>query len=71
MRRYVVEEHADAGESAGIVRHGSIVPDYIVLRPITRMSPPSPHSYAYFVSRDRKIVIVDPATREVVRIVTR
>ena len=50
------------------MRPGSIIPDDIPLRPFGGLTDPVYQGYRYFVSQDRKVVIVDPETRTVVRI---
>jgi hypothetical protein len=55
----VIEEHMT-------LRPGSVIPDAIPLQPFTRI--PSLAKYAFFVSVDHKIVVVDPHTRIVARI---
>lgn len=55
----VIEEHMT-------LRPGSIIPEGVPLRPFegnARLA-----RYAFFVSVDHKIVVADPRTREVVRI---
>ena len=53
------------------LRSGSVVPADIRLSPLADMSVPALNRYAYFVAPDEKIVIVDPATRQVMRVINR
>ena len=71
VREYVIREPVAPViiEGGGTVRPGSIVPDYVRLRPFDDIDVPSLRRYGYFVSPDNKIVIVEPATRQVVRII--
>ena len=55
----IIEEHMT-------LRPGSILPDAVPLRRFEGQ--PSLERYAFFVSVDHKIVVVDPHTRVVVRI---
>lgn len=55
----VIEEHMT-------LRPGSVIPAAVPLRRFK--GTPSLERYAYFVSVDHKIVVADPATRVVVRI---
>ena len=57
-------------EGGGTVRPGSVVPDYVQLRRFDDIAVPSLRRYGYFVSPDNKIVIVEPTTRQVVRIIS-
>ena len=55
----IIEEHMT-------LRPGSVLPDAVPLRRFEGQ--PSLERYAFFVSVDHKIVVVDPRTRVVVRI---
>ena len=55
----VIEEHLT-------LRPGSVIPEAVPLRPFEGQ--PRLARYAYFVSVDHKIVVADPQTRVVVRI---
>jgi Protein of unknown function (DUF1236) len=72
VREYVVREPVQPViiEGGGTIRPGSVIPDYVRLRPFNDISVPSLRGYAYFISPDEKIVIVDPATRQVLRIIS-
>ena len=67
-RRPVVRIVAVPGEA---VQPGSTIPRDIRLSPLADISVPALNRYAYFVSPDDKIVIVDPATRQVMRVISR
>ena len=71
VREYVIREPVAPViiEGGGTVRPGSIVPDYVRLRSFESIDVPSLRRYGYFVSPDNKIVIVEPATRQVMRII--
>lgn len=71
VREYVIREPVAPViiEGGGTVRPGSIVPDYVRLRAFDDIDVPSLRRYGYFVSPDNKIVIVEPGTRQVVRII--
>jgi hypothetical protein len=70
VREYVERTPTDPVivREGGTVRPGSIIPDDIPLRPFGGLTDPFYQGYRYFVSPDRKVVIVDPETRIVVRI---
>lgn len=57
-------------EGGGTVRPGSVVPEFVPLQPMGEVSVPGLRRFAYFISPDNKIVIVDPATRVVARILS-
>lgn len=57
-------------EGGGRVRPGSVIPEWVDLQPFSGLSVPALRGYGFFVSPDEKIVIVDPATRVVVRILS-
>ena len=74
-REVVVREYVERTPSepviireGGTVRPGSIIPGDIPLRPFGGLTDPFYQGYRYFVSPDRKVVLVDPETRMVVRI---
>jgi hypothetical protein len=70
VERYVVQEPALPPpvtiEEHQTLRPGSIVPTGVPLQPFRGVSELG--KFAYFVSVDNKVVVVDPATRVVVRI---
>jgi len=73
VREYIVRRPVDRiveipGET---VRPGSLIPRDIRLSPLADISVPALSRYAYFVSPDDKIVIVDPTTRQVMRVISR
>jgi hypothetical protein len=72
VREYVIREPAAPVviEGGGTIRPGSIVPDYVPLRRFENIAVPSLRPFGYFVSPDNKVVIVDPASRQVVRILS-
>jgi hypothetical protein len=55
----------------GAVQAGATIPRDIRLSPLADISAPALRRYAYFVSPDNKIVIVDPATRQVMSVISR
>jgi len=62
-------------ERSGVrVRRGSVIPDGIDAAPmrnvsIRRLRPGSP--YGYFVSPDNKVVVIEPGSRRVARVISR
>lgn len=69
VERYVVQEPLPAPvtiEEHQTLRPGSVVPPGVPLQPFRGVSELG--KLAYFVSVDNKVVVVDPATRVVVRI---
>ena len=68
VERYVREipEPPPIIEENMTLRPGSVIPDAVPLRPFEKVAALS--RYAYFVSVDHKIVVADPQTRVVVRI---
>jgi hypothetical protein len=72
VREYIVREPAPPVliEEGATIRPGSIVPAYVPLRRFDNIAVPSLRPYGFFVSPDNKIVVVDPATRQVVRIIS-
>jgi hypothetical protein len=73
VREYIVRRPVDriVEIPGGTVRPGSVIPRDIRLSPLADISVEGLSRYAYFVSPDDKIVIVDPTTREVKRIISR
>ena len=73
VREYIVRRPVEriVEVPGGTVRPGSVIPRDIRLSPLADISVEGLNRYAYFVSPDDKIVIVDPTTREVKRIITR
>ena len=73
VREYIVRRPVDriVEIPGGTVRPGSVIPRDIRLSPLADISVQGLSRYAYFVSPDDKIVIVDPTTREVKRILNR
>ena len=73
VREYVTREAAPTViiQEGGTVRPGSFVPEYVELRRFGNLADPSLGRLAYFASPDQKIVLVDPETRRVVRILDR
>ena len=73
VREYIVRRPVEriVEIPGGTVRPGSIIPRDIRLSPLADISAQALSRYAYFVSPDDKIVIVDPTTRQVMRIISR
>ena len=73
VREYIVRRPVEriVEVPGGTVRPGSVIPRDLRLSPLADISVPTLSRYAYFVSPDNKIVIVDPATRQVLRIISR
>jgi hypothetical protein len=73
VREYVTREAPPTViiQEGGTVRPGSFVPEYVELRRFGNLADPSLGRLAYFASPDQKIVLVDPETRRVVRILDR
>jgi hypothetical protein len=72
IRRRVIEEQPAPSVieiPRGQVTIGSAVPRDIPLRPMNRFGSQGLANLAYFVSPDRKIVVVEPQTRRVVKII--
>lgn len=68
MERYVREEtDVPVIEQHMTLRPGSIIPEGVQLRVFSKDTELA--RYAYFVSVDNKIVVADPRTRVVVRII--
>jgi hypothetical protein len=73
VREYIVRRPVEriVEVPGNTVRPGSVIPRDIRLSPLADISVESLNRYAYFVSPDDKIVIVDPASRQVMRIISR
>ena len=56
---------------AGTLQPGSVISREIRLSPLADISARNLSRFAYFVSPDEKIVIVDPATRQVMGVINR
>ncbi|MFO1149735.1 MAG: DUF1236 domain-containing protein [Alsobacter sp.] len=72
IRRRVIEEQPAPSVieiPRGQVTIGSAVPGDIPLRPMSRFGSQGLANLAYFVSPDQKIVVVEPQTRRVVKII--
>lgn len=72
IRRRIVEERtapATIEIQRGSVTIGSAIPRDIALHPMTNFGSQRLAHLAYFVSPDEKIVVVEPQTRRVVRII--
>jgi hypothetical protein len=66
--RYIQEEtDVPVIEDHMTLRPGSVIPEGVPLRPFSRVSELG--RFVYFVSVDHKIVIADPESRTVVRII--
>jgi hypothetical protein len=73
VRDYIVRRPVEPGPIVGSIplRPGSIVPPDVRLAPFTEAPNPRLRRYGYFVAPGDKIVVVDPSSREVVRILDR
>jgi hypothetical protein len=72
IRRRIVEEHpapATIEIPRGQVTIGSAIPRDIALHPMSNFGSRRLANLAYFVSPDEKIVVVEPQTRRVVKII--
>lgn len=69
IRRRPVERIAQI--PGGPLRPGKVLPRDVRLSPLANLSVEGLNRYAYIVSPDDKIVLVDPATRRVVRVLDR
>jgi hypothetical protein len=69
VRRRPVERIAQI--PGGPLRPGKVLPRDVRLSPLANLSVEGLNRYAYIVSPDDKIVLVDPATRRVVRVLDR
>ena len=70
IRRRIIEQPVAPIEiQGGTVRVGSIVPNYVDLQPMNGIGSPRLQRLGYFLSPDDKIVVVEPRTRQVVRII--
>lgn len=73
VRRYIVEERVRPAEVRDSVTVGSTVPGFVDLYDFDEGVDddiPALGTYQYFRSPDNKIVLVDPADRRVVRIIS-
>ena len=73
VRDYIVRRPVGPGPIVGSIplRPGTIVPADVELAPFTDAPNPRLRRYGYFVAPGDKVVVVDPATRAVVRIFDR
>jgi hypothetical protein len=73
VRDYIVRRPVGPGPIVGSIplRPGTIVPSDVELAPFTDTQNPRLRRYGYFVAPGDKVVVVDPATRAVVRIFER
>lgn len=74
VRRRIIEERPApvmVDIPRGPIRIGSHVPGDVPLHAMTGIGSPGLAQLAYFISPDEKIVIVEPQTRRVVRIMQR
>lgn len=73
VRDYIVRRPVGPGPIVGSIplRPGSIVPPDVRLAPFTEAPNPRLRRFGYFVAPGDKIVVVDPETRAVVRILDR
>lgn len=73
VRDYIVRRPVGPGPIVGSIplRPGSIVPEDVRLAPFTDAPNPRLRRFGYFVAPGDKIVVVDPETRAVVRILDR
>jgi|RhiMethySRZTD1v2_1073278.scaffolds.fasta_scaffold3345719_1 uncharacterized protein DUF1236 len=71
VREYFIRRRPTVITSETTVRPGSVIPDFVELQPFDEAPVPVLRRYTYFVSPSNKIVVVDPATRKVVRILDR
>ena len=69
IRRRPVERIAQI--PGGPLRPGKVLPRDVRLSPLANLSVEGLNRYAYIVSPDDKIVLVDPASRRVVRVLDR
>ncbi|WP_406855377.1 DUF1236 domain-containing protein [Alsobacter sp. KACC 23698] len=70
IRRRIIEERLAPVEiQRGSVRVGSIVPDDVELQPMNGIGSQRLQRLGYFLSPDDKIVVVEPRSRQVVRII--
>ena len=68
VREYIIRRRPPLERENMVIRPGSVIPGYVELEPFEDAPVPALRRYAYFVSPNNKIVVVDPATRQVVRI---
>ena len=67
-REYVTRQPPPVIEFHQTIRPGAIIPDGVPLKIFPADASPDLQGYAYFVSADRKLVVVEADTRRVVRI---
>ncbi|HWG05939.1 MAG TPA: DUF1236 domain-containing protein [Beijerinckiaceae bacterium] len=68
VREYVMRQPPPVIEFHQTIRPGSLIPDGVPLKIFPADASPDLQGYAYFVSADRKLVVVEADTRRVVRI---
>jgi len=71
VREYIIRRRPAVVESGVTIRPGSVIPDYVELQTFDELAVPSLRRYAYFISPDGKIVVIEPESRQVVRILDR
>ena len=69
IREYVTPEQGDVTEYNQTLSPGSIIPAAVPLKLFPPDAPPNLRKYAYFVSVDHKVVVVEADTRRVVHII--
>jgi hypothetical protein len=70
VRQYYTEAPAPEVEYHQTLTPGSAIPSDVPLKLFPASAAPNLRGYAYFVSVDRKLVVVEADTRRVVRILT-
>ena len=68
VREYVARQPPPVVEFHQTIRPGSIIPEGVPLKIFPPEASADLQGYAYFVSADRKLVVVEADTRRVVRI---
>lgn len=68
VRGYVTREAPPVIEFHQTITPGSIIPQGVPLKLFPASASPDLQGYAYFVSADRKLVVLEADTRRVVRI---
>lgn len=68
VRGYVTREPPPVVEFHQTLTPGSVIPEKVPLKIFPADAPPNLRGYAYFVSVDHKIVVVEADTRRVVHI---
>ena len=72
VREYIIRRGSARMEvESPIIRPGSIIPEYVELEAFEDAPVPALRRYAYFVSPNNKVVVVEPASRAVVSILDR